>query len=115
MVATDDIGAEVARLLAAPTWPRNPHVVELASFISADDLARAIGAVVGREITARSIPRDRWAAVIERFGVPHGRTAAYEEMNDAILAGKIWFRDDLPVERVAATITPAAFFAPRRR
>nr|HEX4316277.1 NAD(P)H-binding protein [Kofleriaceae bacterium] len=116
MVASDDIGAEVARLLAAPAWGgAGPHVVELASFVSADELARAIGAAIGRDVTARSIPREAWAAVIERFGVPRGRTAAYEEMTEAILAGKIWFRDDLdpPAERVAATTTPSEFFASR--
>jgi uncharacterized protein YbjT (DUF2867 family) len=109
MIATEDIGAEVARLLTAPAKPRAPHVVEIASLVSADELAGAMGP----DVTARSIPRGRWATVIEGFGVPHGRTAAYEEMNDAILAGKIWFRDDLdpPAERIAATMTPAEFFA----
>lgn len=114
MVAADDIGAEVARLLAAAAWRGpSPHVVELGSLVSADELARAIGASSEREVSARSIPRDQWASVIERFGVPRGRTGPYEEMNDAILAGKIWFRDDLdpPAERIAATTTPAAFFS----
>ena len=42
MVATNDIGAEVATLLTGPAWS-GQRVVELGSMVSADEVAGAIG------------------------------------------------------------------------
>ena len=38
MVATNDIGAEVANLLTGPAWPGH-RVIELGSMVSADEVA----------------------------------------------------------------------------
>ena len=70
MIATADIGAEVARLLVAD-W-EGKKIVELGSPVSADDLARAMGEALGKPVTAQAIPRERWAATLESFGLPPG-------------------------------------------
>jgi uncharacterized protein YbjT (DUF2867 family) len=110
VIASDDIGALVARELTSPGWTGR-RVIELGSSATADDLARAMAAAAGRDVVARPIPRERWAAVIQTFGVPAGRTAAYEEMNEAIVGGRIALGAPDVDARVEATITPAAFFA----
>jgi uncharacterized protein YbjT (DUF2867 family) len=108
MVATADIGAEVARLLASP-WT-GTRVIELGTPYSVDQIAAAMTDATGRPVVARSIPRERWSAVLERMGLPAGGTAAYEEMEDSFNAG--WITFGTPgAERVAATTTPATLFA----
>ena len=108
MIATADIGAEVARLLAGG-WD-GKKIVELGSPVSADDLARAMGEALGKPVTAQAIPREQWAATLESFGLPAGRTGLYEEMMDGFNSG--WIAFGVPgTELVDGTITPAQFFA----
>jgi uncharacterized protein YbjT (DUF2867 family) len=107
MIASADIGAQVARLLVAG-WT-GAKIVELGSRISADDLARAMTDVLGRPVRARSIPRDQWTAVLHAQGMAPGTTGAFEEMEDAFNSG--WIDFGLPgTEPVDGTITPAEFF-----
>jgi uncharacterized protein YbjT (DUF2867 family) len=105
MVASADIGAEVARRLVASST----GIVELGSRYSPDDLARAMAEVIGRPVTARTIPRERWASILEAQGFPRGGTWAFEEMEDGVNSGWIDF-GVAGAEAVPATITPAAFF-----
>jgi uncharacterized protein YbjT (DUF2867 family) len=86
MVATNDIGAEVAALLSGPTWSGR-RVVELGSMVSADEVAEQLGEVLHRDVKAFAIPRAEWAATFEQFGVPKGSTGPAEEMFDAVNAG----------------------------
>ena len=112
MIATEDIGKEVARRLAAGWSGRK--IVELGSPISPDDLARAMGQVLGRQVQARSIPRAQWSAALEAMGIPHSGTAAFEEMEDGFNSG--WIDFGVPgTEPVASTLTPAQFFAQVRK
>ena len=89
MIATEDIGAEVAKLLASQ-W-NGKRVVELGSMVSSDELAAALGEVLGREVKAQAIPREAWPGAIEHMGVPKGSTWAYEEMIDGVNSGWINF------------------------
>ncbi len=108
MIATADIGAEVARLLMSG-W-EGKKIVEIGSPVSADDLARAMGEALGKTVTAQAIPRERWAATLESFGLPPGRTNLYEEMMDGCNSG--WIHFGVPgAEPVAGTTTPTQFFA----
>ena len=109
MVATDDIGAEVATLLTGPAWSGH-RVVELGSMVSADEVAAQLGEVLQRDVKAFAIPRPGWPAAFEQFGIPKGQTGPAEAMFDAVNAG--WM--DLGVadtEHVAGTTSPRDVFA----
>lgn len=108
MIATADIGAEVARLLTEG-W-EGKKIVEIGTPVSANALADAMGAALGRPVTAQAIPREQWAATLESFGLPPGRTNLYEEMMEGCNSG--WIAFGVPgTEPVAGTTTPAQFFA----
>jgi len=112
MIATADIGNEIARLLVGG-WS-GKKIVELGSRWSPDDLARAMSEVLGRPVQARPIPREQWAARLGALGLPPGQTHPYEEMQDGFNAG--WIDFGVPgTEPVAATVTPAQFFAQARK
>ena len=104
MVATDDIGAEVATLLTGPAWSGR-RVIELGSMVSADEVAAQLGEVLKLDVKAFAVPRAGWPAAFEQFGIPKGQTGPAEAMFEAVNAG--WM--DLGgqgAEHVAGT-TPA--------
>jgi uncharacterized protein YbjT (DUF2867 family) len=112
MIATADIGAEVARLLVEG-W-EGKKIVELGSPVSPDDIARAMGGALGKPVMAQAIPRERWATTLESFGLPPGSTGLYEEMMDGFNSG--WIAFGVPgTEPVAGTTTAAQVFAQVRR
>jgi uncharacterized protein YbjT (DUF2867 family) len=88
MVATNDIGAEVATLLTGPAWS-GQRVIELGSMISADDVATQLGDVLSLNVKAFAVPRAGWAEAFEQFGVPKGHTGPAEKMYEAVNAGWI--------------------------
>ncbi len=109
MVATNDIGAEVATLLTGPAWS-GQRVVELGSMVAADDVAEQLGQVLDLDVKAAAVPRAAWATTFEQFGIPKGHTAPAEEMYEAVNAG--WM--DLGVEgteHVAGTTSAREVFA----
>ena len=73
MIATNDIGAEIASLLTSD-WT-GKRIIELASMVSADDLAVAIG--------------QAWAGALQQMGFPAGGTWAFEEMVEGVNSGWI--------------------------
>ncbi len=112
MVATGDIGNEIARLLIHG-W-NDKKIVELGSPIRPDDIAHAMTEVLHRPVQARAIPRTEWATTLEHFGFPPGTTGLYEEMMDGFNSG--WIDFGVPgAEPVAGTTTPAQVFAPARK
>ena len=86
MVATNDIGAEVATLLSGPAW-LGKRVVELGSMISADEVAEQLGEVLNLDVKALAVPRTGWAEAFEQFGIPRGHTEPAEKMFEAVNAG----------------------------
>src|SRR6202034_2872725 len=109
MVASDDIGAEVATLLTGPAWSGR-RIVELGSMVSADEVAAQLGEVMQRDVKAFAVPRAGWPAAFEQFGIPKGQTGAAEAMFEAVNAG--WM--DLGVkdtEHIAGTTSPRDVFA----
>ena len=109
MVATNDIGAEVATLLTGPAW-LGLRVIELGSMVSADEVAAQLGEVMQRDVKAFAIPRAGWATAFEQFGIPKGQTGPAEAMFEAVNAG--WM--DLGVEgaeHVVGTTSPRDVFA----
>ena len=112
MIATADIGKEIARLMIDGWSGRK--IVELGSPVSPDDLARAMGEVLGRPVKAQAIPREQWAANLERFGMTPGTTGPYEEMLDGFNSG--WIGFGVPgSEAVAGKMTPAQVFEQARK
>jgi uncharacterized protein YbjT (DUF2867 family) len=91
-IATADIGALVVELLTT-VWSGR-RVIELGRPVSPDEIAEAIGDVIGRKVKAEVIPRDAWAETMEQFGLPKGSTWAYEEMMDGVNSGWIDFGVD---------------------
>jgi uncharacterized protein YbjT (DUF2867 family) len=108
MVATEDIGKEVAQLLTGE-WSGN-KIVELGSRLSADDVATALSEVLGQPVRARAIPREQWTATLEAQGMPAAFIGPYVEMEDGLLSGWIDF-GVAGTEAVAGTVTLAEFFA----
>ncbi|MGA7789942.1 MAG: nucleoside-diphosphate sugar epimerase, partial [Xanthobacteraceae bacterium] len=109
MVATNDIGTEVATLLSGPAWS-GQRVVELGSMVSADQVAAQLGEVLNLDVKAFAVPRAGWAKAFEQFGIPKGHTGPTEEMFEAVNAG--WM--DLGVEgteHVAGTTSAREVFA----
>jgi uncharacterized protein YbjT (DUF2867 family) len=109
MVATNDVGAEVATLLTGPAWS-GQRIVELGSMVSADEVAGQLGGVLDLDVKAVAVPRVGWAEAFEQFGIPKGRTGPAEEMFEAVNAG--WM--DLGVEgteHVAGTTSASDVFA----
>ena len=108
MVATNDIGAEVATLLSGPAWS-GQRVVELGSMVSADEVAEQLGGVLKLDVKALAIPREGWAGSFEQLGIPKGHTGPAEEMYESVNAG--WM--DLGAEgteRVAGTTSAREVF-----
>ena len=93
MVATNDIGAEVAALLTGPAWSGH-RAIELGSMVSADEVATQLGEVLKVHVNAFAVPRAGWPAAFEQLGVPKGQTGPAEAMYDAVNSG--WM--DLGVE-----------------
>jgi uncharacterized protein YbjT (DUF2867 family) len=109
MVATNDIGAEVATLLTGPPWS-GQRVIELGSMVSADEVAAQLGEVLKLNVKAFALPRAGWPAAFEQFGIPKGQTGPAEAMFEAVNSG--WM--DLGVEgaeHIAGTTSPRDVFA----
>ena len=85
MVATNDIGAEVAALLTGPAW-LGQRIIELGSMVSSDEVAAQLGEVLNLDVKALAVPRAGWAEAFEQFGIPKGHTGPAEEMFEAVNA-----------------------------
>ena len=109
MTATEDIGAEAARLLSGPAWT-GKRVIELGSMVSADEVAAQLGAVLGRDVTAQVLPREAWVPTLERMGFPNGQTWAFEEIYDGVNSHWIGFGVE-GAERVEGTTSAGDVFA----
>ncbi len=107
MVATEDIGAEVAKLLTTD-WT-GKRTIELGSMVSSDEVAAALGQVLGRDVQAQAIPREAWAGALEHMGMPKGETWAFEEMMEGENSGWIGFGVE-GTERIEGTTSAQEVF-----
>ncbi|HEY4010285.1 MAG TPA: NmrA family NAD(P)-binding protein [Acidobacteriaceae bacterium] len=108
MIATVEIGSEVAKLLTSE-WT-GKRVIELGTATSPDDIAAALGEVLGVPVKAQAMPREAWAAALEGMGLPKGSTGGYEEMLEAVNSGWIGFGVE-GTERVAGKTSAKEVFA----
>ncbi len=109
MTAIEDIAAEAAKLLSSAAWI-GKRVIELGSMVSADEIAAALGAVIGREVEAKSVPREEWAGTLHAMGFPEGQTWAFEEIYDGVNAHWIGFGVD-GTEQVEGTTSAREVFS----
>jgi len=112
MVASDDIGAEIATLLSGPAWSGH-RAIELGSMVSADDVAAQLGEVMEVDVRAFAVPRAEWPATFEQFGIPKGQSGPAEAMYEAVNTGGM----DLGVEgteHVAGTTSARDVFSTAR-
>jgi uncharacterized protein YbjT (DUF2867 family) len=86
MVATNDIGAEIATLLSGPAWSGH-RIIELGSMVSADEVAAQLGEVMKLDVKAVAVPRAGWPGTFEQFGIPKGQSGPAEAMYEAVNAG----------------------------
>lgn len=107
-IGTVDIGKLVAELLLSE-WTGKRYI-ELGSPATANEMAAAVGKVIGRDVQAQAIPRQGWAETLQQFGMPPGSTGPYEQMMESIANGWITFGQP-GTEHVPATQTPEEFFA----
>lgn len=112
MTASVDIGREVVRLLTGEWTGRK--VVELGTRYSPEDLAVAMGRVLGRTVEVRSTPREQWPVALGYMGVPEVSVGLYVEMMDSLNSG--WIDFGVPgAESVAGTTSPEEFFTQARK
>lgn len=112
MVATADVGAEVARLLVEG-WDGR-RIVEAGSYVSPAELAHAMGAVLGTSVEAKAIPRAYWPVVLAQMGLSPEQAENWEAMQDSFNSG--WIDFGRPgTEAVAGTTTLAEFFESAQR
>lgn len=107
MVATADIGAEVARLLVEGWTGR--RVVEIGSYFTPQEVAAGMGEALGRDVEARALPRDEWHSRLGKFGLKGEQIDNWAEMIDGFNSGWIDF-GQAGAEHVEGTTRPAAFF-----
>jgi uncharacterized protein YbjT (DUF2867 family) len=108
MIATKDIGAEVAKLLTTQ-W-QGKRIIELGSLVSSDELASQLGEVLGRDVKAQAVPREAWAGALQHMGLPADKTWGYEEMIEGINSGWIAFGVE-GTERVEGATSAREVFA----
>lgn len=111
-IATRDIGALAAGLMTDASWSGR-RIIELGSPCTPNEMAAAVSEVLGRAVVAQPVPRDRWDATAESFGIPAGSTWGYVEMIENFNSG--WIAFGVPgTEHVPATTKPAQVFAAAR-
>jgi uncharacterized protein YbjT (DUF2867 family) len=109
MVATRDVGAEVARLLTAAPW-QGRRIIEVGSRVTPNAVAAGMTEALGREVLAQPIPREHWDATIRAMELPQEKAGNWAEMEDGFNSG--WIDFGRPgTEAVAGTTTSAQVFA----
>ena len=88
MVATADIAQVAAELLQADVPGHRVVELEGPSRVAPDDLAAALGHALGREVTARAVPRADWEAQFRSQGMtnPTPRMRMLDGFNEGWIA-----------------------------
>ena len=103
-----DVGVAAARLLLDSAGPGNgPRVVSIEGprRVSVRDIAATLGAATGREIVARELPRDAWAATLLRAGLSERHAQLIVDLYDVHNAGHIDVETGVS-ERLSGTTPP---------
>ncbi len=88
MIATVDIGAVAAQLLAE--GGHGVQIVELGGPpVTMAEVAATLSTLTGRSITAVAAPLEQLVPTFMGFGVPEEIAALYREMTDGMLSGRV--------------------------
>lgn len=113
-VAAQDVGLLAAELLLhAGAAQESPRVVSIegAERVSALDVAHTLGELTGRPVVAHEVPRDEWAAVLQRAGLGEHHARLITDLYDAHNAGRIDVDTRISERRLGATTLAQVFAA----
>ncbi|MDZ8239635.1 MAG: NmrA family NAD(P)-binding protein [Nostoc sp. ChiQUE01a] len=85
MVAPLDIGEIAAHLMTEPIEQTGLHFVEGPNRYSSQDVAVTFAALLGRPISAESVPRDQWLATLKSIGFSNKAAESFANMTAATL------------------------------
>lgn len=88
MVAPQDVGELAARLLVAPVEETGVYNIEGPEPYTAEDVATALGAVLGRDVTVDEIPRPEWLEFYRRNGFCPEAAQSYATMTGIFVDGR---------------------------
>jgi len=89
MAATEEIGTLAAELLVDP--PQAHRIVQLGTTRTLDEIASAVGDLLGKKITVAEAPLAAVVPTFTSFGFTHDMSSLYAEMIDAIQRGIVTF------------------------
>ncbi|MYG51221.1 MAG: NAD(P)H-binding protein [Rhodospirillaceae bacterium] len=93
-VSTGDIGRAAARALLDPVRGRRIVAVTGPRAVSPDDVAAALGAVLGRPIAVAPLPRAGWDEIWDGLGWSADRKRLYGEFFEGLNDGRVAYAGD---------------------
>lgn len=93
-VSTGDIGRAVAEYLQQPTDGARTVAVVGPQALSADDVAGVLGQLLGQEMPAVALPRDKWDGVWDGLGWSADRKRLYGEFFEGLNSGHVVYAGD---------------------
>jgi hypothetical protein len=111
-VAAQDVGLLAAELLLDDGPAKvSPRVVSIESEtrVSALDIARTLGELADRQITAREVPRSEWAAMLQGAGLGENHARLITDLYDAHNAGRIDVETEISERHFGATPLAGVF------
>jgi len=93
MIATRDIGVEVAKALRSP--PAKSEVIDLMGpQYTVNQVAAKLGEAVGKKLQIVDIPKDQHVSAMVQTGLPQQVAEAFAEMYDGFATGRITPKGD---------------------
>ncbi|MEZ0605625.1 NAD(P)H-binding protein [Paraburkholderia sp. IW21] len=111
-VAAQDVGLLAAELLLDDKPAKvSPRVVSIEgeARVSALDVARTLGELAHRQITAHEVPRGEWAAMLQSAGLGENHARLITDLYDAHNAGGIDVETEISERRFGATALADVF------
>lgn len=111
-VAAQDVGLLAAELLLDDRPATvSPRVVSIEgeARVSALDVARTLGELAHRQITAHEVPRGEWAAMLQSAGLGENHARLITDLYDAHNAGRIDVETEISERRFGATALADVF------
>ena len=101
MISAADVGRTAAELLLEDWHGHRVTELEAGQRVSPNQIAAAFAKALGREVEARTVPRERWETIFHEQGMRH--PAMRMRMLDGFNEGWIDFRDPHALERQGRT------------